>query len=281
MKYCTLFIIEGTVASRAAAAIFVGPWIAGGGKVCTVDAQEMARMYADAGVNEFPCLYDGRGNSYEGLDKIAAFMQQKEDKEAELVYELGFGEDAPMRVRPKEQPAELSPSALSRIQLERGYGKSSATDAEAPHVPCDCGGPGCPDDAPPDPWISPRKGYFLCPVRGQGPAEMVAQLAYVEELEAKGWKIHWPPRDTQQDDPSGGWNICNQNMQAIKAAERVFIYWDGKSYGSHFDLGIAFAFRKPITVVWQTPGAQTYKKSFRKLLQVWSLLFGETPDWQS
>ncbi len=121
------------------------------------------------------------------------------------------------------------------------------------------------------------KGFMICPMRNASVEEVEAQRQLVLGLEEEGWEIHWPPRDTDQDDSSGGWNICNANRGAIEAADRVFVYWDGKSYGSHFDLGMAFAYKKPITVLWKPPEKHYAPKSFRKLLATWELLYGQEP----
>lgn len=126
----------------------------------------------------------------------------------------------------------------------------------------------------PEPEPAKPRGFLICPVRGFTPA--IVQR-YVDDLEEDGWEIHWPYRDTEQEDASGGWNICCQNMCAIKVAERVFVYWTGESYGSHFDLGMAFAFRKPITLLY-ADYEKAAPKSFQKMMRVWELLFGERPD---
>ena len=93
------------------------------------------------------------------------------------------------------------------------------------------------------------KGFLICPVRS-GDVDFSRQ--YVEILEAQGWEIHWPPRDTKQNDPTG-YRICSENLAAIKASDRVFIAWDGESQGSLFDAGMAFALGKDISVLASPP----------------------------
>lgn len=108
-----------------------------------------------------------------------------------------------------------------------------------------------------------RKAFLICPVRG---ANQTEANKIVDNLELQGWDVHFPPRDTNQDDPTG-YRICCDNMLAIKDAEMVFIYWDGKSTGSLFDAGMAFAFRKPITII--SVPALTGSKSFQDMFNEW------------
>lgn len=107
--------------------------------------------------------------------------------------------------------------------------------------------------------------FLICPVRG---VDSETTRGYVERLEAEGWSVHWPPRDTNQDDAIG-LDICRQNRAAIAAADRVFISWDGKSTGSLFDLGMAFAMHKPLTVL-EAP-EPTPHKSFQNMMRAWEI----------
>ncbi|MEN6550171.1 MAG: hypothetical protein ABFE07_29355 [Armatimonadia bacterium] len=109
-----------------------------------------------------------------------------------------------------------------------------------------------------------KKAFLICPVRGHHPAET---LGIVSKLESEGWLVHWPPRDTDQEDMYG-LRICSDNRDAISAAERVFVCWDGKSQGCLFDLGIAFALNKRITVL-SMPDATT-DKSFQNMVRKWA-----------
>jgi nucleoside 2-deoxyribosyltransferase len=109
-----------------------------------------------------------------------------------------------------------------------------------------------------------KTGFLICPVRGHSADETKAT---VENLEKQGWSIYWPPRDTNQDDPTG-LNICKQNRQAVESADRVFVTWDGKSQGCLFDLGMAFAARKPVTIVSLPP--YTDGKSFQNMVRKWA-----------
>jgi len=108
------------------------------------------------------------------------------------------------------------------------------------------------------------KAFVVCPVRGIDPE---TTRGYVEKLEAEGWDVHWPPRDTDQDDPIG-LAICHRNRDAIRAADQVFVVWDGKSTGSLFDLGMAFALGKPLAVLDAPP--PTDHKSFQNMMRAWA-----------
>lgn len=52
-----------------------------------------------------------------------------------------------------------------------------------------------------------KRTFLICPVRGCSPQQT---QAYVDDLERQGWEVHWPPRDTQQNDPNG-LQICKEN----------------------------------------------------------------------
>lgn len=106
--------------------------------------------------------------------------------------------------------------------------------------------------------------FLICPVRGH---EMEETEKIVERLEREGWRVHWPPRDTEQVDDTG-YRICQDNKRAILAADAVHIVWDGKSQGCLFDLGMAFALGKkviPIHLPEPTEG-----KSFQNMVMKWA-----------
>ena len=92
---------------------------------------------------------------------------------------------------------------------------------------------------------------------------------YVKKLEEKGYKVHYPPRDTNQKDPNG-YYICLQNREAIVNADEVHIYWNGKSSGSKFDFGMVFMVnyftKKPIVIINKEDVKKTPYKSFENVL---------------
>jgi nucleoside 2-deoxyribosyltransferase len=109
-----------------------------------------------------------------------------------------------------------------------------------------------------------RKSFLICPVRGKDPA---AYAGIVSSLESEGFAVHWPPRDTDQNDGTG-LRICSDNAAAIAAADVVHIVWDGQSQGCLFDLGVAFALKKPvIPIVLPLPSEG---KSFQNMIRAWA-----------
>lgn len=111
-----------------------------------------------------------------------------------------------------------------------------------------------------------KKSFLICPVRG---VEKSLTAGVVSDLENSGWNVHWPPRDTNQED-STGLRICQDNAKAINEADTVHFVWDGKSEGCLFDLGIAFALNKRIVVV-SVPD-ETEGKSFQNMIRAYEQL---------
>lgn len=108
------------------------------------------------------------------------------------------------------------------------------------------------------------KTFLICPVRGH---EMSELRGVVDDLEAQGYEVHWPYRDTNQADPTG-LRICTDNMLAISRAEVIHVVWDGKSEGCLFDLGMAFALHKKIIPISLPPA--TEGKSFQNMITAWA-----------
>ena len=107
--------------------------------------------------------------------------------------------------------------------------------------------------------------YIICPVRKVTPEQKKSMDSYVDNLEAIGFTVHYPPRDADQSDPSG-MNICLTHAEAMKKCSCVHIFWDKSSTGSHFDLGMAFALDKPVYLVELfTPDGEG--KSYAKVIR--------------
>lgn len=106
--------------------------------------------------------------------------------------------------------------------------------------------------------------FLICPVRGVSADETASVVA---ELEANGYSVHWPHRDTNQEDQIG-FRICQDNLNAILNADVVHVVWDGKSQGCLFDLGMCFALGKkiiPVVLPEKTEG-----KSFQNMVNAWA-----------
>lgn len=110
--------------------------------------------------------------------------------------------------------------------------------------------------------------FLICPVRGITEEYAEGIETQVKELEAQGHKVHWPSRDTNQHDITG-MNICEENRRAIKAADIVYVIWDGKSQGVLFDLGMAFAMKKKIRTITGYMPSMTNGKSFQNMIFAW------------
>jgi nucleoside 2-deoxyribosyltransferase len=110
-----------------------------------------------------------------------------------------------------------------------------------------------------------KKVFIICSVRGTSDDYKVKLESYVAGLEAVGNKVHLPHRDTDQ--AATGLAICTQNMEAIRAADEVHIFYNKGSQGTHFDMGVAFASRKLIKIVENEP--LTAGKSYQNMLVQW------------
>ena len=109
------------------------------------------------------------------------------------------------------------------------------------------------------------KIFIICPVRLADDATRQRLEDYTAALEADGHKVHLPHRDTNQ--AGTGTEICTENMNAIKEADEVHIFYLANSTGIHFDMGVSFALNKKIVVV--DNGEMTAGKSFPRLLDEW------------
>ena len=108
------------------------------------------------------------------------------------------------------------------------------------------------------------KIYLICSVRNADTQSVAEATAYVQELEAQGHVVHYPPRDVSQDDPTGV-AICAAHLNAMQECDEVHVLWDVTSKGSHFDFGMAYALGKPLIPVRCEP-ADTPGKSYWKVI---------------
>jgi hypothetical protein len=84
------------------------------------------------------------------------------------------------------------------------------------------------------------KIYLICPVRNVSKDQLDAMTLYVASLERDGHTVHFPNRDVDQSNDDGGVRICDEHRAAMHECDEVHTFWDPLSYGSHFDLGMAF-----------------------------------------
>ena len=110
-----------------------------------------------------------------------------------------------------------------------------------------------------------EKVFIICPVRNLTPEEDKEIKVYINMLESKGIKVHYPPRDTNQND-SIGLRICSDNKKALRESDRIDIYLNSSSSGTLFDFGMAFALEKPICLINRDKLKPTDGKSFINVL---------------
>lgn len=88
------------------------------------------------------------------------------------------------------------------------------------------------------------KIFVISPVRKLTPEKQALLEKAVGQLQYNGHDVHVPFCDTDQDVSSV--EICMQNRKEIEDSDVVAIWFDKDSEGSLFDLGMVFAYRKPL-----------------------------------
>lgn len=114
-----------------------------------------------------------------------------------------------------------------------------------------------------------KRIFIICTVRGASDEYKKKLEDYVAQKEAEGWNVHLPHRDTDQN--ASGWEICSQNARAIMLADEVHIFYNPDSQGTHFDMGVAFAYGRKIVLAESLE--PTPKKSFNNMLMEWEEIF--------
>jgi len=110
-----------------------------------------------------------------------------------------------------------------------------------------------------------KRIFIISPVRGITKEEKQFLDEYVARLESQGHSVHYPCRDTNQNDPIGLY-ICCENREAIRKSDEVHVYWKEKSKGSLFDFGMLFIAEKPIVLINRDEIKRTPYKSFQNVL---------------
>ena len=91
---------------------------------------------------------------------------------------------------------------------------------------------------------SEKKVYLICSVRKAEEHEKKIADRYVRRLESLGYEVHYPPRDVDQNDPTG-MRIIDAHVSAMKWCTEVIGVWNPKSEGSGADLTMARFAGKP------------------------------------
>jgi len=108
------------------------------------------------------------------------------------------------------------------------------------------------------------KIYLICPVRYCTEDELQFIVDYVECMENRGHQVFFPHRDAPQSDKIAI-DIVRSEVQAISDADRVDIYWNASSKGSHFDFGVTFAYKKKIQLINKPKDED--RKSYLKVIK--------------
>jgi len=114
-----------------------------------------------------------------------------------------------------------------------------------------------------------KKVFLICPVRNASPEKKLRMQRYVWDMEHEGYDVYYPAVDTDQNDEIG-YRICSDNAKAILEADEVHIFWDKDSKGSLFDLGVAFAYGKPLVLINPEDVDGVEGKSFENMICYWS-----------
>jgi hypothetical protein len=91
------------------------------------------------------------------------------------------------------------------------------------------------------------KSFFI--IHSKGLTDKASALA--EQLRGQGHTVYVPGIETKQD--TDELTICTANREAMRHADEVRVIWDGTSHGVIFDLGMAFAMKKPIRLEYVIP----------------------------
>ena len=84
--------------------------------------------------------------------------------------------------------------------------------------------------------------YIISPVKNIPEEQSVFLYRYVQQFEwNRGHVVHFPLRNTKQDDPAGGINICRTDFWAMFRAGEIHVFYDPTSEEFTFDLGMVFA----------------------------------------
>lgn len=111
----------------------------------------------------------------------------------------------------------------------------------------------------------PKKIFLISPVRQITDKIKEDVRNYVVSLEKEGHNVHWPIRDTDQNDPIGV-RICDDNLQKIFEADEIQVYYVN-STGINFDLGAAYMLKLlgyPQKITFINENAKAIERRFIK-----------------
>jgi len=115
-----------------------------------------------------------------------------------------------------------------------------------------------------------KKIFIICTVRNATEEYKKNLYEYAKKLEEKGNLVYLPPRDTnQEDNETGGYRICRDNLNAIRWADEIHVSYNPDSKGTHFDLGMSFALNKKIVLFEDLSNTNYTGKSFQNMIKYW------------
>ena len=117
---------------------------------------------------------------------------------------------------------------------------------------------------------SMKRVFLICPVRNASEDQIAEMNSYIYKLEQKGYEVFYPTRDNKYEDTDNiGVRICTTNCDAIRRCDEVHIFFDPESRGTLFDIGAAFALRKPVVIANESALSKTPNKSFVNVILHW------------
>ena len=90
-------------------------------------------------------------------------------------------------------------------------------------------------------------------------------IEHKKELEKNGDEVRIPALDNFK-----GMNeieVCEYNRKNIEWADEVHLIWDNRSVGTIFDMGMVFALRKPLEIIYIEK--RTFENVFRQYEKRW------------
>lgn len=114
-----------------------------------------------------------------------------------------------------------------------------------------------------------KTAYIVCPVRRLTDTERTEVLSYVAALEAKGYQVRCPFRDTDQN--GDGLSIVEAHEADIMWADEIHIWWNPASEGSLWDVAQArmarhFQLEKRIVLINAKDVRPTAEKSYTNVV---------------
>ena len=94
-------------------------------------------------------------------------------------------------------------------------------------------------------------------------------VEHKKRMEAEGHEVRLPCfdlNDLNENLIGEELEICLENKRNIKWADEVHIFWDQRSMGTIFDLGMCIALEKPLRAIY------IEKKTFKNVIYQWEWL---------